>query len=47
MHGVGEVKLEEYGPEFVSAIREYVEENNVEVPTGVELPGTGASGWRA
>ena len=37
MHGVGEVKLEEYGPVFVSAIREYVEVNNVEVPTGAEL----------
>ena len=37
MHGVGEVKLEEYGPEFVSAIREYVEANNVEVQTGAEL----------
>ena len=38
MHGVGEVKLQEYGPEFVSVIKEYVEANNVEVPTGVELP---------
>ena len=38
MHGVGEVKLEEYGPEFVSVIKEYVEANDVEVPTGVELP---------
>ena len=37
MHGVGEVKLEEYGPVFVSAIRENVEVNNVEVPTGAEL----------
>ena len=38
MHGVGEVKLEEYGPAFVSVIKEYVEANNVDVPTGAELP---------
>ena len=37
MHGVGEVKLQEYGPEFVGIIRGYVEANDVEVPSGAEL----------
>ncbi len=30
--GVGEVKLDEYGPEFTEMIREYVEANGIEIP---------------
>ena len=38
IHGVGEAKLDEYGPEFVEVIRGYVEANKIEVPTGNSLP---------
>ena len=34
IHGVGEAKLDEYGPEFVEVIRGYVEANGVEAPAG-------------
>ena len=32
IHGVGEAKLDEYGPDFVEVIRGYVEVNGVEAP---------------
>lgn len=32
--GVGEVKLDEYGPQFMEVIREYVEANDITVPVG-------------
>ena len=37
MHGVGEVKLREYGPEFVTLVSEYVEANNIEVSSSGTL----------
>ena len=38
VHGVGEAKLDEYGPEFVEVIRAYAEANDVEAPVGPVPP---------
>ena len=37
MHGVGEVKLQEYGPEFVTLVSEYVEAHDIDVPSSGAL----------
>ncbi len=37
IHGVGEVKLEQYGPEFLEGIRGYSEVNGLPNRTGVSV----------
>ena len=44
IHGVGEAKLDEYGPEFVEVIRGYAGSQGVVAPTDSPPPGNGRSG---